>query len=95
MPMVPQKIDNVLFAIVSFFFFKYIKYHRLIYSRLIEIEMGKGPKHNNNKSRSNGIFKVAGQNFKTEKKGKPKEVTSKLKLVREKLQFLILYGNIY
>ena len=46
--------------------------------------MGKGPKHNNNKSRSNGIFKVAGQNFKTEKKGKPKEVTTKLKLVREK-----------
>ena len=45
--------------------------------------MGKGPKHNNNKSRSNGIFKVAGQNFKTEKKGKPKEVTTKLKLVRE------------
>ena len=45
--------------------------------------MGKGPKHNNNKSRSNGIFKVAGQNFKTEKKGKPKEVTSKLKLVRK------------
>ena len=45
--------------------------------------MGKGPKHNNNKSRSNGIFRVAGQNFKTEKKGKPKEVTSKLKLVRE------------
>ena len=49
--------------------------------------MGKGPKHNNNKSRSNGIFKVAGQNFKTDKKGKPKEVISKVKLVRE-LQFL-------
>ena len=46
--------------------------------------MGKGPKHNNNKSRSNGIFKVAGQNFKTEKKGKPKEVTSKLKVVSDK-----------
>ena len=45
--------------------------------------MGKGPKHNNNKSRSNGIFKVAGQNFKPEKKGKPKEVTSKIKLVRK------------
>ena len=45
--------------------------------------MGKGPKHNNGKSRNNGIFKIAGQNFKTsEKKGKAKEVTSKLKLVR-------------
>ena len=45
-------------------------------------EMGKGPKHSNGKSRNNGIFRVAGQNFKTEKKGKAKEVTSKLKLVR-------------
>ena len=44
--------------------------------------MGKGPKHNNGKSRNNGIFKVAGHSFKNEKKGKPKEVTSKLKLVR-------------
>ena len=44
--------------------------------------MGKGPKHSS-KSRNNGIFKVAGQNFKVkDKKGKPKEVTSKLKLVR-------------
>ena len=43
--------------------------------------MGKGPKHNNAKSRNNGIFKVAGQNFKGDKKGKPKEVTSKLKLI--------------
>ena len=42
--------------------------------------MGKGPKHNS-KSRNNGIFKVAGQNFKQGNKGKPKEVTSKLKLV--------------
>ena len=45
--------------------------------------MGRGPKHNNVKPRSNGIFKVAGQNFKKEKKGKPKEVTSNLKLVRK------------
>ena len=44
--------------------------------------MGKS-KPSYNKPRTNGIFKVAGQNFKTEKKGKPKEVTSKLKLVRE------------
>ena len=43
--------------------------------------MGKGPKHSNAKSRNNGIFKVAGQNFKGGKKGKPKEVTSKLKLI--------------
>ena len=43
--------------------------------------MGKGPKHNSSKPRNNGIFKVAGQNFKNDKKGKPKEVTSKLKLV--------------
>ena len=44
--------------------------------------MGKGPKHSSSKSRNNGIFKVAGQNFKVkDKKGKPKEVTSKLKLV--------------
>ena len=40
--------------------------------------MGKGPKHSSSKPRNNGIFKVAGQNFK-DKKGKPKEVTSKLK----------------
>ena len=46
--------------------------------------MGKGPKHSNSKPRNNAIFKVAGQNFKTDKKGKPKEVTSKLKLVRFK-----------
>jgi len=47
--------------------------------------MGKGPKHNNIKSRNNGIFKVAGQNFKDQKKkGKPKEVTSKLKLISRK-----------
>ena len=46
--------------------------------------MGKGPKHSSSKPRNNGIFKVAGQNFKVkDKKGKPKEVTSKLKLVRE------------
>ena len=44
--------------------------------------MGKGPKHSSSKPRNNGIFKVAGQNFKVkDKKGKPKEVTSKLKLV--------------
>ena len=46
--------------------------------------MGKGPKHSNSKSRNNAIFKVAGQNFKNEKKGKPKEVTSKLKLISRK-----------
>merc|ERR1711990_237805 len=46
--------------------------------------MGKGPKHNNGKSRNNGIFKVAGHSFKNEKKGKPKEVTSKLKLISRK-----------
>ena len=45
------------------------------------VKMGKGPKHNNSKPRSNGIFKVAGTNFK-DKKGKPKEVNSNLKLVR-------------
>ena len=45
--------------------------------------MGKS-KPSYNKPRTNGIFKVAGQNFKTEKKGKPKEVTSKLKVVRGK-----------
>lgn len=45
--------------------------------------MGKGPKHNNAKPRSNGIFKVAGTNFKDKAgKGKPKEVSSNLKLVR-------------
>jgi hypothetical protein len=43
--------------------------------------MGKGPKHNLAKPRSNGIFKVAGMNFKKESKGKPKEVTSNIKLV--------------
>ena len=43
--------------------------------------MGKGPKHNLAKPRSNGIFKVAGMNFKKEKKGKAKEVTSNIKLV--------------
>jgi len=44
--------------------------------------MGKGPKHSSSKPRNNGIFKVAGQNFKVkDKKGKPKEVTSKLKLI--------------
>merc|ERR1712227_767133 len=46
--------------------------------------MGKGPKHCNAKSRNNGIFKVAGQNFKNEKKGKPKEVTQKLKLISKR-----------
>lgn len=45
--------------------------------------MGKGPKHSSSKPRNNGIFKVAGQNFK-DKKGKPKEVTSKLKLISRK-----------
>ena len=49
--------------------------------------MGRGPKHSS-KSRNNGIFKVAGQNFKVkDKKGKPKEVTSKLKLVRAFTRF--------
>merc|ERR1712039_686966 len=47
------------------------------------VNMGKGPKHNS-KSRNNGIFKVAGQNFKQGNKGKPKEVTSKLKLISRK-----------
>ena len=42
---------------------------------------GKGPKHNMAKPRSNGIFKVAGMKFKNDKKGKPKEVTSNIKLV--------------
>ena len=50
--------------------------------------MGKS-KPSYNKPRTNGIFKVAGQNFKTEKKGKPKEVTSKLKVVRGKTVLLI------
>merc|ERR1712133_313891 len=45
---------------------------------------GKGSKHSNAKSRNNGIFKVAGQNLKTEKKGKPKEVTQKLKLISKR-----------
>ena len=44
--------------------------------------MGKGPKHNMAKPRSNGIFKVAGQKFKNEKKGKAKEVTSNIKQVK-------------
>jgi len=43
--------------------------------------MGKGPKHNMAKPRSNGIFKVAGQKFKNEKKGKAKEVTSNIKQI--------------
>ena len=43
--------------------------------------MGKGPKHNMNKPRSNGIFKVAGTNFKTDRKGKAKEVSTNLKSV--------------
>eukprot|EP00092_Neocalanus_flemingeri_P005540 GFUD01005971.1.p1 GENE.GFUD01005971.1~~GFUD01005971.1.p1 ORF type:complete len:109 (+),score=33.31 GFUD01005971.1:63-389(+) len=46
--------------------------------------MGKGPKHNNAKPRSNGIFKVAGTNFKNDKKGKAKGVTSNLKLISQK-----------
>jgi hypothetical protein len=50
--------------------------------------MGKGPKHNLAKPRSNGIFKVAGMNFKKESKGKPKEVTSNIKLVN-----LVVFGN--
>lgn len=43
--------------------------------------MGKGPKHNMNKPRSNGIFKVAGTNFKTDRKGKAKEVSTNLKSI--------------
>jgi len=47
--------------------------------------MGKGSKHNSAKPRSNGIFKVAGQNFKSnQKKGKAKEITSNLKLLSRK-----------
>merc|ERR1711892_466494 len=45
---------------------------------------GKGPKHNMAKPRSNGIFKVAGMKFKNDKKGKPKEVTSNIKLISHK-----------
>ena len=61
--------------------------------------MGKGPKHNS-KSRNNGIFKVAGQNFKQGNKGKPKEVTSKLKLVwlkiflsLDRISFIFLFRS--
>ena len=53
----------------------------IIFRGELGLIMGKGPKHSNAKSRNNGIFKVAGHNFKNEKKGKPKEVTQKLKLV--------------
>ena len=53
--------------------------------------MGKGPKHNNGKSRNNGIFRVAGQKFKNEKKGKAKEDTSKVKLVRNYI--IIIFGS--
>ncbi len=45
--------------------------------------MGKGPKHGLNQVRHNPIFKVAGTALK-DKKGKPKEVTSKLKSVFNK-----------
>merc|ERR1711970_1554349 len=45
---------------------------------------GKGPKHGSAKgSRNNAIFRVAGSNFK-QMKGKPKEVTSKLKTFSQK-----------
>merc|ERR1712059_182625 len=47
--------------------------------------MGKGPKYGANAkgSRNNGIFRVAGANFKNQK-GKPKEVISKLKVISMK-----------
>jgi len=43
-----------------------------------------GKKHSSSKpgvGRTNAIFKIAGANFKDKKSGKPKEVTSKLKLI--------------
>eukprot|EP00088_Acartia_fossae_P009598 TRINITY_DN14679_c0_g1_i1.p1 TRINITY_DN14679_c0_g1~~TRINITY_DN14679_c0_g1_i1.p1 ORF type:complete len:109 (-),score=20.40 TRINITY_DN14679_c0_g1_i1:71-397(-) len=46
--------------------------------------MGKGPKHKLNKStRNNDIFKVVGVNMK-DKKGKPKEVMSRIKSIAVK-----------
>ncbi|XP_023344811.1 uncharacterized protein LOC111714041 [Eurytemora carolleeae] len=45
--------------------------------------MGKGPKHNLGRNRNNAIFKVAGVNMK-DKKGKAKEVVSKLKVLNAK-----------
>lgn len=44
-------------------------------------------KHSTSKpgnGRSNGIFKIAGANFKEKKSGKTKEVTTKLKLISTK-----------
>ena len=52
--------------------------------------MGKGPKHNIGKPRNNGIFKVAGQKFKNEKKGKAKEVTSNIKQVKHCLVYFFV-----
>merc|ERR1712080_261522 len=43
-----------------------------------------GKKHSSSKpgvGRTNAIFKIAGANFKDKKSGKPKEVTSKIKLI--------------
>nr|AQS22634.1 hypothetical protein [Pseudodiaptomus poplesia] len=44
--------------------------------------MGKGPKHSLNRNRNNPIFKVAGASIK-DKKGKPKEVTTKIKAMSQ------------
>ena len=83
MPTVHPKIDNpvsknvIVQNITELQNLRSIFYYR-VWS---QPNMGKGPKHNIAKPRSNGIFKVAGQKFKNEKKGKAKEVTSNIKQV--------------
>ena len=93
MHMEHRKIDRTLSLFVSTKYKNNSRIDHLLFSEgslVTAIIMGKGSKHNNSKSRNNGIFKVAGQNFKNEKKGKPKEVTSKLKLVSSKSSFILL-----
>jgi len=51
--------------------------------------MGKGPKYNSNKSRNNPIFKVVGVKDK-DKKGRAKEVVSKLKMISSKNRSKVL-----
>jgi len=74
------KIDRMMSLLSKIIFSQ----ETIIFRGELGLIMGKGPKHSNAKSRNNGIFKVAGQNFKNEKKGKPKEVTQKLKLISKR-----------
>merc|ERR1711874_431132 len=63
---------------------------KLHFKRVIVVKMGKGPKTNKNgKPRNNAIFKVVGGTFK-DKKGKPKEITSKLKSIANKTKSKII-----